>query len=127
MLNSLIILLSIGSFIVLRALMDYELIEVYKVDIKRPYKILTAALTMLFVSLLSKIGSENLLFIELPIIYGFGFDTCLNKLRGLNKEHLGTNKIDLFWSKIPFQWYVRFIISIILSLNICLQFISTSH
>lgn len=112
------------SFIYIRAYMDYWLIALKDVDLKGAYKFCTSIITCLvcgYLSVLFRLGSDiNVLLLvgTLLFTYGFLFDTWLNWLRDKPKDHLGTGVVDTFWSAIPYQFYVRLTLLIIL---ICLN------
>ena len=101
-------------FIILRVLIDYILIECYKIDLKGIYKAITATITITVCYLLS--DNNLLLFGTLLLNYGFIFDTLLNLSRNKPYNHLGSNFIDTIYSKIPYQFQIRLIIIIILNI-----------
>lgn len=111
-------------FVYMRAYMDYWLIELKDVDLKGAYKFCTSIITYLvcgYVTLLISLGTETNVFLlvgTLLLSYGFLFDTWLNWLRGKPRDYLGSGPVDTFWSIIPYQFYVRLTLLIIL---ICLN------
>jgi hypothetical protein len=102
-------------FIYIRAYMDYWLIEIEQVELKGNYKLCTSIITCLvssYINLMFK-GAGNI-FLLLLLSYGLIFDTILNILRGKKYDYLGSGGIDSFYKLIPFQFYVRIILIIIL-------------
>ncbi len=104
------------TFILIRVLIDYTLIERYNIDLKGIYKAITATITIVVCYLLS---NDNLLiFGTLLLNYGLIFDTLLNILRKKQYNYLGSGFVDTIYSKLPYQFQIRLII--ITSLNIYL-------
>lgn len=102
-----------GLFIYSRTMIDYILIEKYKVDLKGIYKTFTSIITVIMCFMVSVIISP-FLFPPLLLIYGVIFDSILNLLRGRAYDYLGSGPVDSFYKKIPYQFFIRIIIILVL-------------